>query len=431
MIVTVVVVVVVVAFLTISCVGGATDKSQSQVMQLHLFNLTRFPFATCNDGSASGFYYLPSPTSTTWIIHQQGGGWCYNATTCAERPSVLRSSKGWSSVMPVPSDGVLNATGSPSLLTAHKVYLAYCTSDAYIGNVSASVEFGFEWQFRGRAVVHALFETLLTEYSMAASANTQIFYSGCSAGARGALFNADFILDSIIKPRFGVTISRYGVLLDSAMWVQTPSVPGATPFPLQAQLLFNAASLGSTIDPNCLATMMPWEVNGWKCIFAQFALPFVRSPYLLHAYLYDEFQISGDLNIPFVQWPIHTSSQLAFSEEFRQISANVSRSLIGQHDGQSGLLPACYAHCATEDAKWHRVSVGGVSLGRAVAMWWSSLSQLQLIPGSLHHDGPLDGDDRDNLVPSDGSSSSGGGVSPFLIIDNCTGLSCGDGCPHR
>merc|ERR1719239_1421382 len=42
----------------------------------------------CNDGSPGGFYYRPSTDTAgenKWIFYLQGGGWCWNSTSCADR----------------------------------------------------------------------------------------------------------------------------------------------------------------------------------------------------------------------------------------------------------------------------------------------------------------------------------------------------------
>ena len=52
--------------------------------------------ATCNDGTAAGYYIKKSPTgSKSWIIYLEGGGLCYDLDSCATRPKFLTSSTPW------------------------------------------------------------------------------------------------------------------------------------------------------------------------------------------------------------------------------------------------------------------------------------------------------------------------------------------------
>ena len=77
--------------------------------------------------------------------------------------------------------------------------------------------------------------------------------------------------------------------------------------------VYAIANVQTTADPVC---QRYFASAAWKCIFGEYALPLVRSPYLLHAYLYDEYQIAYDLGIPFAARP-STQEQLDFAERFR------------------------------------------------------------------------------------------------------------------
>ena len=39
----------------------------------------------CNDGTPGGYYAKFNDNSDLWIFYQQGGGWCYDESTCKER----------------------------------------------------------------------------------------------------------------------------------------------------------------------------------------------------------------------------------------------------------------------------------------------------------------------------------------------------------
>ena len=369
-----------------SSISSPISMKTPSPLNLHHFDTERFPLALCNDGTVSGFYYAPSTTgSKTWIIQQQGGAWCYDERTCKARPSALVSSKNWSPTL-TRKGGIFNSSDT-RLRDAHKIYVPYCTSDGYIGNAPTN-SFGF--QFRGRAVVDALFSTLKEDYGMGTVANTSILYSGCSAGARGALFNADHVAQMFVQGNSN--ISRYGVLLDSAFWVDLdPVVSGVLPFSEQAKKVFDIARVNTTADPVCLRYYRNGEE--WKCIFAQYAVNLVRSSFLLHAYLYDAFQLPYDLHLPAGSWP-KSPQQLAFAEYFRNVTSKFAHEDV--HAPQQALLPACYAHCGTEDDRWRNVQAQGISLDKAVSSWfWEE------------------------------------GDVPDFIEDLCSGFNCGKGCPSH
>ena len=45
----------------------------------------------CNDGTSGGYYFRPATEDataaekSTWIFHQQGGGWCWDDISCLRR----------------------------------------------------------------------------------------------------------------------------------------------------------------------------------------------------------------------------------------------------------------------------------------------------------------------------------------------------------
>lgn len=68
------------------------------------------------------------------------------------------------------------------LATANKVYVGYCSSDAWSGDIAAEdVPFGFA--FRGQRNVEGTFQTLISEYDLGAARGTRVLFGGCSAGA--------------------------------------------------------------------------------------------------------------------------------------------------------------------------------------------------------------------------------------------------------
>jgi len=186
----------------------------STTLDLNLFDLSVHPNALCNDGTPSGFYFKPgSPSSNLWIVFQQGGEWCYDEPTCRARPSQLSSSKDWSKSKSL--EGLFDST-DPRLKGANLIYVPYCSSDAYIGNLSAErCPFGFN--FMGRAIVEAVWKEAVRR-GLGAREGTEVLYGGCSAGARGAMFNLDFVAQWL-HANVGEKVSRFGGLLDSCFWI--------------------------------------------------------------------------------------------------------------------------------------------------------------------------------------------------------------------
>ena len=73
--------------------------------------------------------------ASNWIIHQEGGGWCYNEDLCLERSKTsLGSSTFWG---PTASfNGFLSdeAMYNPQFYNWNVVYLKYCDGASFSGN---------------------------------------------------------------------------------------------------------------------------------------------------------------------------------------------------------------------------------------------------------------------------------------------------------
>ena len=68
--------------------------------------------AQCLDGSAGAFYFKPSnggENATKWMIHFEGGGWCYDAGDCFGRSSTnLGSSNNYPATAKTVSGGIMS-----------------------------------------------------------------------------------------------------------------------------------------------------------------------------------------------------------------------------------------------------------------------------------------------------------------------------------
>lgn len=88
-----------------------------------------------------------------------------------------------------------DATTNPGLYDSFKVYVPYCTSDAYSGRKGASSETG-GYAFYGKAVVEGLVEDLLAKV-IGTNSMRQFTLMGVSAGAFGVAFNCDAVAAAV------------------------------------------------------------------------------------------------------------------------------------------------------------------------------------------------------------------------------------------
>jgi len=257
---------------------------------------------------------------------------------------------------------------APALAAANIVFVKYCTSDAWFGDAPAPFP-GLAFAYRGRPVLDALWSALARDEGLGAAPRSRVVFGGCSAGARGALFNlkrAEATLRGLLKAP--ANLAFFGGLIDSAFWIDlAPLDARATPFAQQAREAFAAfnATAPGVVAPACAAAFGGAEA--WKCIFGEYALAFVDQPFFLHSYQYDAFQLAGDEG---VKTPT-TAPQLAYAETFRnRTRAAFARDVAARAPpAAAALLPACYHHCNTMGDTFSTAHTNGVTLEDAVAAW--------------------------------------------------------------
>jgi hypothetical protein len=276
---------------------GSANSANTTTLTRFLLDLGKYPLAVCNDGSPAGMYLRPSPSgrSTDWLLFQQGGGWCYDPHTCAERAKVapaLTSSKGWPATQ---AEGGIFASTHANFEDMNLVFVPYCTSDGFAGSVTGPPALP-EWSFRGHDVVTAVVQDLVATHGMGSKPGSTVLYSGCSAGARGALFNLDRV-GALLAALTGGRVSRFGGLLDSCFWVDMPHLPTANgpTFMEQARDVMALANASASAEDSCSAEYS--GLDEWKCIYGVYRLPYTKSDYFLHSYQYDLFQLQGDTGV--------------------------------------------------------------------------------------------------------------------------------------
>ena len=338
------------------------------------------PGAVCNDGTAAGFYFAAGANaSSLFLVFLESGGWCYDQTSCGKRSPDQTSSKNYPSTYTLA--GIFDSSDE-RLASATKVYVPYCTSDAYVGDrdgpvwppAAAGAGAGagagnsvFQGGFHGAAVVAGVFAELRARGLGSAAGATEVLFAGFSAGGRGALFNCDAIGASLAR---AVPRLHYACFFDSAEWLDVEpyaagSVSAATRSAAAFEL-FNASGVIAANSPACAAA---YTADPWKCIFGEYALPFVSTPqWFLNTNLYDSYQLNTINGLP--NGPPWTGAKLAYAEDFRaKMEATLAREVPGG-DGFGAFAAACYAHGDTLSAKFTTVTVDGVSLEQALLSWY-------------------------------------------------------------
>merc|ERR1712096_20837 len=80
--------------LALHCVAGekavpSPDGPADNGYKLKFIDTKAHPLAVCNDGSP-GAYYVHDGTAPAFVIHQQGGWWCWDDYSCQVRWDITR-----------------------------------------------------------------------------------------------------------------------------------------------------------------------------------------------------------------------------------------------------------------------------------------------------------------------------------------------------
>lgn len=94
----------------------------------YLFTIMSCCVYVCIAGTGSG--------TTKWILHQEGGGWCYNEQECVERSkTVLGSSTSWPKTASFAGFLSPNEAVNPDFHNWNVAFLMYCDGASFSGDV--------------------------------------------------------------------------------------------------------------------------------------------------------------------------------------------------------------------------------------------------------------------------------------------------------
>jgi hypothetical protein len=172
-------------------------------------NLTKYPFAVCNDGTAASYYANRQISGTAgpadhWAVVLEGGGMCMSDESCLKRAATqeeLTTSRFDYDLAPT-VNVTEHLTRIPLAMHSRVaiIVLRYCSSDAWVGNstrvfVNATKSSGlaqYVFHFRGAAIVEAV---LKTERDAQQSSPVTVTLLGVSAGALGAAASVTAVND--------------------------------------------------------------------------------------------------------------------------------------------------------------------------------------------------------------------------------------------
>ena len=294
----------------------------------------------------------------------EGGEWCWDEASCATRAATqgpLLSNKLWKQSVAMGGIFETNEAKTP-FAGAHKVYVPYCSSDAWVGDTEA-----FGLQFRGQAIVGAVLKAMVQQLRMGASGADRLLFGGCSAGARGAMFSLDYVGGMLSEAGAAPGAISVRGLLDSPLWIDVAPL-AKSPLSLQCQTQAALGFLNATnrLGSRCAAAYQGPEA--WRCLFGQYRLPMLETPYGLNADQFDTFQLEYNLG---GTMPPRYANQYAYADSFGAATLAVVSSLPAAGQVDSGVFsPACFHHCVTLTEGFWGIQAEGITFSDAVRWWF-------------------------------------------------------------
>jgi O-palmitoleoyl-L-serine hydrolase len=357
--------------------------------------LTLLPFANsrarCLDGSNAGYYIRETHPGDSWVVAIDGGGWCYNESSCYDRSLTdLGSSSQWPASRPggdITSD---DCNSNPTFCKFNLALIPYCDGFSQLGSrtdpiVYANASFRTNLWARGLDNLQETLEHLLAHTSFKQAPS--VLVTGCSAGGLSTYLHTDRIA-AVLPPT-----TKVAGIGDAGFFVDAPTITNDYYFRSLLTYYYPMHNGSAGVNPACLAARP--ATLGWQCATAPVSISYLSHPVFLVQSNFDTYQL-GNIFAPAwlpgidSSWwqcagnPSKCSAlQLVYTwlPEFRGqlAAAGVLGPGPATAHGPHGLfLHSCMVHCQL--GMMHTWKVNGSTMYAALSGWWSgSASQTQWV----------------------------------------------------
>jgi len=168
-----------------------TDAGAVTGLPAQTWKWVPFDQAQCRDGTPTGIAINANPASDKLVIFLQGGGACFNQTTCnfmsTRTYGVSNYNQQFGADGTMTAPGILDRTNTANPVKDwNYVYVPYCTGDVFAGNAKDVMVPGVgTQQFVGYANMHLFLQRIVPTFSSV----KQVLLTGVSAGGFGAAAN--------------------------------------------------------------------------------------------------------------------------------------------------------------------------------------------------------------------------------------------------
>ncbi len=183
--------------------GGGSDAPAANVTPIKVpddkWTWVDFPESRCGNGKPTGIGVNPHAGATRMVIFLQGGGACFDGTTCwGASPTAVNIASGYDAAsfageFTIDAEAFQRGAAQNPFKDAIYVFVPYCTGDVHVGTNIAQYQFNGAakptYHFGGKNV--DLFSASL---AAAFKGLDRVWLMGVSAGGFGTWLNQDFVV---------------------------------------------------------------------------------------------------------------------------------------------------------------------------------------------------------------------------------------------
>jgi len=236
---------------------------------------------------------------------------------------------------------------------------------------------------KGKKVLDAVLEELAINYNLSTAAN--IVLTGGSSGGHATYLVCDRVGEKlqVAATAAGAPAPNFACLADAGFFLDHDDINGKETTTPSFRTSFYGWNSSSGTNQECIRYYEPLGEE-WKCIFAQYVLPFIRSRVFVMQNFYDSWQMNNILRLgcsgfkkPYWQHPedlsdCNEAQMIALQSYGKTMRAAVAMGTVSATVDQVGVFGAsCIAHCQSvqnehPEALWHwpeRWGIEGTTAG--------------------------------------------------------------------
>ncbi|XP_038709101.1 pectin acetylesterase 9-like isoform X1 [Tripterygium wilfordii] len=303
--------------------------------------------AFCLDGSLPAYHLHRGfgAGASNWLLQFEGGGWCNDIESCRERANTRRGSTLYMSKMEVFS-GILsnNASRNPDFYNWNRVKLRYCDGASFAGNSNYDNGTSVLY-FRGQKIWEAIIHDLLPKGLGSAR---KALLSGCSAGGLATFLHCDNFARILPANTIVKCLSDAGFFMDEIDITFNHTMRSFYKELVQLQ------GIEQNLNDNCTSSLFQ-EL----CIFPQYALKYIKTPFFILNSAYDVYQFHNIL-VPTKADPpglwsrckrnpaACNPNQITILQGFRRDMLAALRWFLYFSRRGGMYINSCFAHCQSE-----------------------------------------------------------------------------------